>query len=197
LALSISRKLNLVLPIDTGNTKIWIHSTPISKEIFESNYLLLTKTLSNLYAHSIGPSMAPRIAALMLRDTAREIDPISDISTDLLNEIERTTNVLMPDKDKKWQTIPFSEVKAKKLLDEDVISEVENTIIYFIVASSVHLKNELTMAYQGLRSIWSAEITSSNVTEFMRSLPTSTQTDNTGEKKQPVVQEQKASLVPS
>ena len=61
---TLNKKLNLVIPIDTDKGKIWIHSTPISKEIFESNYLLLTKTLANLYANNIGPSFGPRIALL-------------------------------------------------------------------------------------------------------------------------------------
>jgi hypothetical protein len=112
---TLNKKLNLVLPVDTDKGKIWVHSTPISKEIFESNYLLLTKTLANLYSNNIGPSFAPRIALLSLKDTAKEMDETNDISSNLVQEIHRLTNVLMPDPTGRWQTLPFVEVVNKKL----------------------------------------------------------------------------------
>jgi hypothetical protein len=188
-SISINRRLNLVLPVETDSGKIWVHSVPISREIFESNYMLLTKTLSTLYVNGIGPSFAPRVARLTLRDTAKEMDEENDISANLIQEIYRITNFLMPNKENIWQTIPFYEVKNKKLVDEQTLSEVENAIIYFIVASALHLRSELQMAYQGLKSSWNAQITSLNVTEYGNSLATLTHRDNTGEKTQePVVQ---------
>lgn len=198
---SINKKLNLVIPVDTDTGRIWVHSVPISREIFESNYLLLTRTLSNLYANGIGPAMAPRVSKLVFMDTAKEMDEKTDISSSLLQEIYRLTNFLMPGTGGHgWQTIPFGEVKAKKLIDEQQISEVENAVVYFIVASALHLKNELPMAYQGLKSIWNAETTFSSVTQYGNSLTTSTPIDNTGEKA-PIVQKihpaPRASSIPS
>jgi hypothetical protein len=185
---TINRKLNLVIPIETDNHgKIWIHSVPLSREVFASNYMLLTRTLANLYNFGIGPAMAPRIAMLRLKDTAKDMDEEKDISENLVQEIYRLTNVLMPNPDGGgWRTIPFSEVKMKKLVDEDSLLEVENAIVYFIVASSVHLKSELPMAFQGLKAIWNAETTLLNVTQYGNSLMTSTQEESTGEKPVPV-----------
>jgi hypothetical protein len=194
---TLNKKLNLVIPLDTDKGKIWIHSTPISKEIFESNYLLLTKTLANLYSNNIGPSFGPRIALLSLKDTAKEMDETNDLSSGLLQEINRITNVLMPDQTGRWQVIPFVEVINKKLIDEQQISEVENAIVYFIVASAVHLKSELQMAYLGLKNSWSAQTTLLNVTEYGNSLTTSTTGVNTGEKEQAAHQVPKPSSVPS
>jgi len=198
---SVNKKLNIVIPIELDSGKIWIHSVPLSREIFDTNYMLLTKTLSFMYMNGVGPSMAPRIAALALRDVAKEMNEERDISQDLIHEIYRITNVVMPRADNGggWQTIPFMEAKNKKLIDEQTISEVENALIYFIVASAVHLKNELPMAYQGLRSIWSAQTTLSNVTEFSNSLTTSTPVANIGEKipETPKATVQRASSVPS
>jgi hypothetical protein len=179
---TLNKKLNLVIPVDTDKGKIWIHSTPISKEIFESNYLLLTKTLADLYLNGIGPSFAPRIALLSLKDTAKGMDETNDISANLIQEIYRLTNVLMPDPSGRWQTIPFVEVISKKFIDEQQLSEVENAIIYFIVASAVHLRSELQMAYLGLKNNWNAQTTLLSVTEYGNSLATSTTAVNTGEK---------------
>jgi hypothetical protein len=176
----LNKKLNLVMPVETDAGKIWVHSVPISMEVFDANYMILTKTLAYLYLNGIGPSFSPRIARRALKDVAKEMNDEEDISANLMMEIYRITNFLMP-KDGRWQTIPFAEVKAKKLVDEQLLSEVENAIVYFIVASAVHLRSELQMAYQGLKSNWNVEITSLNVTEYGNSLGTSTQAGTTGE----------------
>jgi hypothetical protein len=196
---SINKKLNLVIPLETDVGKFWVHSVPLSKEVFESNYLVLTKTLSAIYMNGLGPAMAPRVSAMMLRDTAKEMELEEQIQNNLFQEIYRLTNVLMPQPTGGWQTVPFGEVKMKKLVDEDALAEAENAIVYFIVASAVHIKKELPMAYQGLKQIWNAQIIPSNVTVFSNSLTTSTGEGNTGEKPPeiPKVMVPRASSVPS
>jgi hypothetical protein len=196
MAISINKKLNLVLPLETDNGKIWIHSVPISREVFESNYLLLVRTLSDLYANGIGPSFAPRVARLRLKDTAKEMNDQEDISANLMNEIHRLTNALMPSNGQ-WQTIPFIEVINRKLIDDQTIAEVENAIVYFTVASAVHLRNELQMAYQGLKNSWNAQTTLLNVTEYGNSLVTSTTKENIGEKVAPLHVARSQSSIPS
>ena len=186
MAITINRKLNLVLPIELDeHRKIYFHSIPISVEVFDANFWILTQTLSNLYAHGIGPSMSPRIALRALRDTAKQIDDTQDISLNLVNEIYRLTSVIMPGSNGSgWINLPYYEVKTKRLVDEQILSEVENAIVYFIVASALHLRSELEMALGGLVGIWKAETTSLSAMDYMRSLPTSTQTENTGEKQE-------------
>jgi hypothetical protein len=202
--ITINRKLNLVLPIELDeHRKIYFHSMPISLEVFDANFWLLTQTLSSLYAHGIGPSMSPRIALRAMRDTAKEINTETDISLNLINEIYRLTNVIMPNTNGGgWVVLPYIEVKNKKIVDDQILSEVENAIVYFIVASALHLRSELEMAYQGLIGIWKAETTSLSPMEYMRSLPTLTQIDNIGPKPVQTVVHQKplapiASSVPS
>jgi hypothetical protein len=181
--ISINRKLNLVIPIEEeGIVKVWFHCSPLSREVFESNYLLLVKTLSNLYGNGVGPVMAVRVARLALKDTAKEINDQQDISINLINEIHRLTMILMPNPVGKWESIPYDVVRNRKLLDEDTLSEVENALVYFTVASAVHLRNELPMVYQGLFQIWNAQTTSFNVTDYLNSLPTLTPTENIGER---------------
>lgn len=196
---SLNKKLNLVVPLETDAGKFWVHSVPLSKEVFEANYLVLTKTLSAIYTAGLGPAMAPRIAAMMLRDTAKEMEIEEQVQNNLVQEIYRLTNVLLPNPAGGWQTVPFAEVKMKKMVDDEALSEAENAIVYFIVASAVHIKKELPMAYQGLKSIWNAQITPLNVTAFSNSLMTSTSGDNTGEKppETPKVVGQRVSSVPS
>jgi hypothetical protein len=202
MTISINKKLNLVLPIELDeNHKIYFHSVPISEEVFDANFWLLTRTLANLYANGAGPSMAPRIASRALRDAAKQMDEEQDISLNLMNEIIRLTNVIMPSTNGGgWQNLLYYDVKSRKLVDEKVLREVENAIVYFIVASALHLRSEIQMAYQGLVGIWKAEISSLSVMEYMNSLPTLTPIVNIGEK--PIVAPQRpvahvASSIPS
>jgi hypothetical protein len=194
--ITLTKKLNLALPVETERGKIWVHSTPVSREIFEANYMLLVKTLAFMYANGVGPSFAPRVARLAIKDVAKEMDEEKDVSVDFLQEVYRLTNVLMPVEGGGWNTIPYYEVKSKKLIDEQAIGEVENAIIYFILASAIHLRSELPMAYISLQSTWKAQTTPLTVTEFGSSLMTSTTPVSTGEKK-PVQMVPKASSVPS
>jgi hypothetical protein len=195
---TINKKLNLVIPIEEdGNIKAWIHSSPISREVFESNYLLIVKTLSNLYGNGVGPVMSVRVAKLGLKDTAKEMNDQQDISINLINEIHRLTMILMPNPMGKWESLPYDVVANRKLIDEDTLAEVENALVYFIVASAIHLKNELPTVYQGLFQIWNAQTTSSNVTDYMSSLPMLTPTENTGERVTVNKLEPKASFIPS
>jgi hypothetical protein len=46
----------------------------------------------------------------------------------------------------------------------------------------------MEVALEGLSTLWNAQTSSLNVTEYMRSLPTLTQEENTGEKQMAVNQ---------
>jgi len=77
--------------------------------------------------------------------------------------------------------MPYDVAKKRGVIDEDAAAEVDNCIVYFICASSIHLRAEMAVAMEGLSTLWSARTTSSNVTEYMRSLPISTLEETTGE----------------
>lgn len=200
-SVAINKKLNLVIPIEEGEKiKAWIYSVPLSYEVFEANYMLLIRTLSYLYSNGIGPLMAIRVARLALKDVAKQIDDTTDVSEGLMNEILRTTSVLLPDETGKWKPMPYGLVKSKNTFSLEKFREVENAIVYFIVASAVHLEDEMPMAYNGLKQIWKAQTTLLNTTEYGNSLPTSTPTESTGEKTPDIIQriaDRRASSIPS
>jgi hypothetical protein len=175
----LNRKLNIVLELDGEKGKISIHSTPISKGVFEDNYLVISRTFTAIYANGLGPMAGPRVAALMLKDEAKKIDAV-DKTISLLAEITRLTNVVVPGENG-WETLPFDVAKKRGALDEDNASLAENFIVYFMCASSIHLRGELAVATDVLKTVWGVLHTSLNATEYMRSLPTLTQDENTGE----------------
>jgi hypothetical protein len=200
-SITINKKLNLVIPLDVDeNKRMWVHSTPISREVFEASYMLFVKTLSNLYFNGIGPGMAPRVAFLALKDMAKEIDDKTDLSMPVIQEIYRLTYVLMIDPStNKWTTKPFLEIKMKNMLDDDVIREVENALVFFTVASAIHLKSEMPSIMVGLSSIWDAQTTSLTAMDYCNSLTTLSQEENTGESPVPIqpISAPKALSIPS
>jgi len=184
--MKIDRRLNLVLSVTTEDAQtMWVHHTPIRREIFQSHFLVITKTLSAMYEEQLPPGMGMRIALLMMRRVAKDMgEPIpQQVEMALLPELWRLTNVLVPNYNNGsgWTTLPLEKVIADKIIDEEDAEEVKNHIVFFTCASWVHKRTELDeMIYPILRNSGS-QITSLNSTEFIASLPTSTPTVSTGE----------------
>jgi hypothetical protein len=176
----LNRKLNLVLTVDTDDGPVHIHSAPISREIFEDNFLPISRAFTSVYTNGLGPVTGPRVAALLLKQEAQTLGVWERTQQSLMAEIYRLTNVVIPGEHGPEQ-IPFDVAKKRGVLDDDAASEVENCIVYFTCASSIHLKAEMAVALEGLNTLWGAQTTSSNVTEYMRSLPTLTPEETTGE----------------
>jgi hypothetical protein len=176
----INRKLNLVLTIETDEGPFYVHSTPISREAFEANFLVISRAFTAVYTNGLGPVTGPRVAALLLKQEATALGVWERTQQSLVAEIHRLTNVLITGENG-WETIPFDVAIKRELIDDDLASEVENSLVYFTCASSIHLRAELTVALEGLRTLWGAQTTSLNATEYMNSLPTWTPEESTGE----------------
>jgi hypothetical protein len=179
--IKLDRKLNIVLSVDTEKGSIHIHSAPIGREVFEDNFLTISRAFTAVYTNGLGPVTGPRVAALLLKQEAQTLGVWERTQQSLMAEIYRLTNVIAPT-DHGWETMPFDVAKKRGILTDDAAAEVENCIVYFTCASSIHLRAELTVAMEGLRTLWGAQTTLLNATEYMRSLPTLTVEETTGEK---------------
>jgi hypothetical protein len=182
----LNRKLNLVLDVDADEGKIYVHSVPIGRDVFEDNFLPISRAFTAVYTNGLGPVTGPRVAALLLKQEAQTLGVWEKTQQSLMAEIYRLTNVVAPGVNG-WETVPFDVARKRGILDENQVSEVENCIVYFTCASSIHLKAELTVAMEGLSTLWGAQTTLSNVTEYIRSLPISTSEEITGESQKTVV----------
>lgn len=176
----LNRKLNLVLSVETETGTVYLHSVPIGREVFEDNFLPISRAFTAVYTNSLGPVTGPRVAALLLKQEAQALGVWERTQQSLMAEIHRLTNVVVPNGNG-WETLPFDVAKKRGILDDDAAAEAENCIVYFTCASSIHLKAELTVAMEGLNTLWGAQTILSNVTEFMNSLPILTQEETTGE----------------
>jgi hypothetical protein len=180
--MKINEKLHLVMPIydEADQVCAYVHSAPISREVFEAHFLLISKTFSAIVAEGLGDLAGPRVAGLMMRRiAARNKDEES--ATSLMNEIRRLTMVSTRTASG-WEQIPFQEVLDKKLIGVDDLAEVENAIAFFIVTSAMHRKQVAAELLPGAARLWGAQISSLDSSAYHASLTTSTATDNTGKR---------------
>jgi hypothetical protein len=180
----IDRKLNFVVPIVDENDQpyAYVHSTPISTEVFDKYFLPLARTYSAIFALGLGPIAGPRVADKLLKKTSMDIgiwEGAEGVQAGLVSEIHRLTNVVTIGK-AGWETVPWGFAKQNKLLSDADIAEVEAAICFFTLTSAVHPKNKLAEYLQVASSLWGGQTTSLNSTEFANSLPISTATANTG-----------------
>jgi hypothetical protein len=183
----LNEKLHLVVPLYEGGDEAtiyaYVHSAPISREAFESHYLLLSKTFTAIFAEGLGEIAGPRVASLVLRDVAkRQKDEEGRLA--LINEIQRLTNVLIRTSNG-WETVPFHEVVGKGTINEDDLAEVTNAIIFFIATSAMVQKQMRKDMLSGAANLWGAQISSLDCGAFAASLRTSIATANTGANPKP------------
>jgi hypothetical protein len=178
----IDRKLNLIVPIDVGNGQtIYVHSMPISRDVFQKYHLVIAKAFASMYQQGLGAIAGPRIAAMLIRDAAASIgeDMTVDVERGLMAEMRRLSNILALGKGG-WEAVPLQEAVDRGTIEEDDADEVENAIAYFTLASSMHRKADLKEHFAGAWSLWGAHVTSSTIMEYAASLPTSTAPASSG-----------------
>ena len=172
----ISRRLNLIVPIerDDGST-MYVHSTPVTREVFEQFFIVISKTFSDMHELGIGS----RMAALMLRKVARDLKVVEDVENGLMAEIRRMSNAVVPTAGG-WETMPLDDALSRKLLDGEDAKEVESAITFFTLTSSVMTRREMEVINEKDGHLAGFKLESLNSTEFQRSLPTSMQAANSG-----------------
>lgn len=182
--MKIERSLNIAVPIERDDGTIYVHSMPIGREIFERYYLPIARAYAAMIGNNLTAFSAPQVAFYLLRDAAKEMnrwDGDDGVERGLMAEIHRLTNVLMPS-EKGWVTVPFAEVHAKKMIDDDDLAQVENLLVFFTLASVVPPRKERPTILAMTSVLWDAQTTSSNCTEFANSLSMSKETVSSGGK---------------
>lgn len=200
----IDKRLNLVVSIVDGQeehekpdgTKVtrdrvvaYVHSTPVSKETFDANFLVIAKTFQRLHAEGLDWRFAPRVAAKMLEKVAAETNEwegSSGVNRNLMAEIVRMTNLLAPGPDGRWQMVPMQQAVDQHLVSDEDWEEVRNVITFFTFASWMYPKSDRESILRAFPAIWGGHCESSSCTDFVSGLQTSIETASTGVRK-PVV----------
>ena len=179
----INSALNLSFPIrwaDELDEKgqqiptVWAYHTPISREVFETNYRVLTET--QVAISSKGP-LGMRIAALALRDAAKA-DAVAQGMDDtapspLLAEIKRLTMVLAPT-ETGYEPLPVDVAIARKAIDAEDWEEAEAAIVFFTCGYSIARRSARARLATAYASVLQGSITSLQPLELAASLKPST-----------------------
>ena len=182
--MKINRQLNLVVPVyaDDGETeRAYVHSVPISSEVYTAHWRVLSRTFSDIITGGLMP-VGARVAAKMLEDVARELgswDGASGARATLLPEIHRLTNVLVPG-EKGWSTLPFEDAVKTGALDKSDADEIEGTLVFFTAGSHLFMRANRAEMLTGAVASWGGRIVSYDCTAFLASLPTSTSAASSG-----------------
>ena len=171
--MKIDRKLNIVIPVETESKGlIYVHSTPISRDVFEQFYLELGKVFSQCF-DSINQAhlalTAPQLAYPALKTMTIKAGNWEEVKKGLINEIVRLTNVLVIG-EKGWESIPLDLAIKREILDEDEESEVLSALTFFTAICRVAPK-DLRMSFLEMAgSLRSWELTSLDSTEYLNGL---------------------------
>ena len=176
----LDQRLNLVIPIERQDgATLFVHSTPISRQVFEAHYRVIGRAHAQIKADMESLRSGPRIAALALRDAAKRFDAVEATDHGLLAEIRRLTNVVVPGASGNT-VLPLETAASRGVLDEDEIAEIEGHTAFFTVISTME-KKKIAAAILGLMGdLWETQTSPLNSTEFAASLKTSTAAENTG-----------------
>lgn len=178
--MKISRAMNLVVPVELETGTVYVHSSPISKEIFRQHFFILSKVYAALFEEGLG-NIGPRVAYMMLEKVAIESgvwEGEMGVKNTLMNEIIRLSNLVAPRAGKGWEDMPLEVAIDKELVDPE---EVLNDIVFFICICAVNKPGEARTVMEAACGVWSSQITSLNVTEWTASLPTLEPEGSSGE----------------
>jgi len=175
--MKINKQLNLVVPCEDGDELIYIHSSPISTEVFEKYHRVIAKAFSVIYSEGLNVISAPRVAAMVLREVAEDMGRLDDVNNGLLNEIKRLSNVSILESNG-WVSLPLDIAEKRGLIEPETMQEAMNKIVFFILCSSMHTGKQKVAMLEAMAGLWAVALTLSNATEYNKSLPILTEAEN-------------------
>jgi hypothetical protein len=184
-AVTLNRRLNLVVKVDGGRDPLrgtlHVFAVPVARSVFDANFMIMCRAYAEIYRNSLGVIAGPKAAALLIK---QEADVLGESAKGdmLLEEIRRLTNVLVPSVNGAggYTMVDYGVAIRQGLIGEDDVADIEAAICFFTLASRVGPHFQLDAILEGLSLFWRAQTTSLTLTEYMRSLPTSTTGDAIG-----------------
>lgn len=184
--MQITPDLRLVLPVrrdENGATLIHGYHSPISREVFEANYRILSAAQAALFGKGLvfAARSGPRIAALRLLDEGRrdaaergEFDddgkPRDGGAGALLAELKRSTVVFVPGA-QGWDQLPIDAAINARHIDIEDWREAESAIAFFTSGYAMAPRAGRQKMAEALAGVMGASITSSDAMAFGASLP--------------------------
>ncbi|CAD6037232.1 hypothetical protein [Escherichia coli] len=171
--MKISRNMKLIIPVETEAGNAWIHATPISKEVYREHFFILGKVFSAIFSDGLGVVAGPRIAYMLLERMAVN-DNVWEgergVRNTLVNEIIRLATLVYPVEGKGWDTLPLEVAVEREIIDPD---DVLGELVFFTCVSSINKPSQVTSMMETVGGVWSSQISSLTLTDWIASLPTS------------------------
>ena len=177
--IELKKNLNLVIPVDGVEGTTYVHSTPVSVQVFEDNFLVLSKTFANMFANGLGAIAGPRVAFLMLKQTAQDMGVWDKVNREFIQEMVRLSNVAVPSSEG-YKQLPLHTAIQKELVGEDDVRDIMGQLSFFTLVWLMNKPNQVEPIMSVVGGLWESQITSLNFTEFVNSLQISTEEENTG-----------------
>ena len=180
----IDKRLNLVIPIERETGTVYVHSMPISAEVFDRYYLPIARTYADISRSGIVFISAPRVAAKMLKKTAIELgvwEGPEGVEAGLVGEMRRLSSVITLG-DNGWQQTMLDIALKREAITAEEYSDVENMLTFFMVSCSLERGMELQAVLAFVCRAWRVQTTLSNATEFRASLTISKEDESSGVK---------------
>lgn len=165
---------------------VWAYHTPISQEVFEANFRILSLAKSALFGKGMPFAIGtgPVIAALTLRDEAEKDaqergEDVQDPARSFLVELKRLTMIAGPSENG-YKPLPVDAAISSGMIDPGEWKEAESSLVFFTLAWCLAKRNRRTTAMKSAAQILGGSCTSSGLSEWAASLTTSTAESPTG-----------------
>lgn len=174
--------LRLVFPItldERGDPVLWAYHSPISLDVFNANYRIISATKHELFGKGIQYAYENglRIAALAMRDAsasdAQERGIVDAAASALLAEIKRLTLVLAPS-ESGFESLPVDIAMKNGAIDAQDWAEAEAALVFFTCAFAMAPRAGREIVARSAALVLRGSMTLLSVTEFAASLPIST-----------------------
>lgn len=175
--MKIDRKLNFVSTvIREDGTLLYLHAVPLPYEVVEENCVLLGRMFNNFFS-MVGGFGAPRVAAMMLRNSLKSQHEKEPDTPTIIDDMQRLTTVVW-NNGGAWETTPLDTAFKQGIISLDEYREVEGEVVFFMVGSAIQKSNLIADTVGQALVAYSGQLTSLTSTGYRDSLPTSkTDTD--------------------
>jgi hypothetical protein len=179
--MKINRAMNLIVPVETELGTAYIHSTPISKEIYKEHFLILSKTFAGIFSEGLGVIAGPRIAYMMLEQVSTEKgvwEGADGVRNTLVSEIIRLSSLVYPVEGKGWDNKPLDVALDGGIVDLD---EVIGELVFFTCVSAINKPDQAREMMEAVAGLWNSATTSLSLMAWIDSLATSKPPASSGE----------------
>lgn len=184
--MNINEKLNIVIPLydEATNVYAYVHTAPVSREVFDANYKLLAKTFSTILDMRLGMAAGPRVAANVMREVAEELASprrsADAMVASFTNEVRRLSNAIVS-QPTGWEQVPLQVAIDRGMISQDDAREVESPILFFSVHWPMLDKMMRTPYLEGSAQVCGGQLSSLSPMGYIEFLRTPSMPENTGE----------------